>query len=91
MSQIPDDVICSLLTRAVSMELRDFGQPLGPMCVQWQGLPDHPCELIKRGCKVVHSTKGFANLREAEIRNMLRRPLSQKYVDSESERARNYN
>lgn len=71
-SRISDDVIFGLLTKAASMELHDFGQPLGPMCVRWKGLPAHPTELIRRRCKIVHSTKDFAGFREAEIRELFR-------------------
>lgn len=69
-SLLGEDHIFGLLTAALGMELHDFNEPDGPMSLEWKGMPDRPESLLQRGCKIVHSTRYFEELGEAEIRGI---------------------
>lgn len=69
-SVLADDFIFGLLTFAVGMKLHDFNRPSGPLCLQWKGLPDKPDKLLDLGVKIVHSTRSFEELVEADIRKI---------------------
>jgi hypothetical protein len=69
-SLLGEDHIFGLLAAALGMELHDFNEPDGPMSIEWKGMPDRPESLLQRGSKIVHSTRYFEELGEAEIRRI---------------------
>jgi hypothetical protein len=54
---IAEDVVFSLLTKAVGLDLHEFAGPAQPFALAWQGLPMAPSEILVRGKKVIHSVK----------------------------------
>ncbi len=71
-SQLEEDHIFSLLAKSVGLELADFASGELPMGMEWKGLPYSPQELVAKKKKVIHSTRRWKDLGEAEIRNFFR-------------------
>ncbi|MEK7587094.1 MAG: hypothetical protein AAB453_04465 [Patescibacteria group bacterium] len=66
-SGISEDFLFSLLTCTSGYRLSDFATGDFPMGLRWQGLPDSPQNLIKRGKKVIHSTKFWKDINQKSI------------------------
>jgi hypothetical protein len=71
-AKLQNDHTYSLLCRAVSLDLVDFNIPNGPLAITWRGLPASPADLIEQGAKVVHSTRFWKNMDEAQVRTFFR-------------------
>jgi len=73
-----DDHIISMLTVAAGYQIGDFSGPDDPMALKWIGLPAHPADLLGRGKLVTHSVRSWADLSQADIREIFaaaRQPL----------------
>ncbi|MGI4022392.1 MAG: glycosyltransferase [Janthinobacterium lividum] len=73
---LEEDHIFGLLTKAIDFELGDLETGNLPFGVAWRGLPTSPEELHKRGKKIIHSTKVWKDMSEAEIREFFREKRS---------------
>ncbi|MBX3086291.1 MAG: hypothetical protein KF716_31940 [Anaerolineae bacterium] len=71
-AKLQNDHTYSLLCKAVALDLIDFNVPNGPMAITWRGLPASPQDLIEQGAKVVHSTRFWKNMDEAQVRTFFR-------------------
>ncbi|MEX8547250.1 MAG: glycosyltransferase [Mucilaginibacter sp.] len=69
---LEEDHIFGLLTKAIGFELGDLESGNLPFGVSWRSLPTSPEELYKRGKKIIHSTKIYKDLNEADIRQFFR-------------------
>lgn len=69
---LEEDHIFGLLTKAVDFELGDLETGNLPFGVAWRGLPTSPEELYTRGKKIIHSTKVWKDMSEADIRSFFR-------------------
>lgn len=67
-SKLPEDSIFGLLVKSLGIKMGEFNGKSFPLGVAWKGLPDSPENLFKRGKKVIHSTKNYKDLSEADIR-----------------------
>ncbi len=65
---LEEDHIFGLLAKAIDFELDDLETGNLPFGVAWRGLPTSPEELYKRGKKIIHSTKRWNDMSEADIR-----------------------
>jgi hypothetical protein len=76
-THLEEDHIFGLCLYACGMRLMDFGwrEDDLPMGVKHKGLPASPAELVERRKSIVHSTKYFGSLDEAEVRATFRRLL----------------
>ncbi|MBX3065806.1 MAG: hypothetical protein KF726_22700 [Anaerolineae bacterium] len=71
-AKLQNDHTYSLLARALGLELVDFNLPNGPMAITWRGLPASPQDLVERGAMVVHATRFWGQMDEAQIRTFFR-------------------
>jgi hypothetical protein len=69
---LQEDHLFGLLVKAVGKEMGDLASRDGPFACAWQDLPAPPDEVLRRGKKVVHSTRRCGNLGEEEIRAAFR-------------------
>jgi len=69
---LEEDHIFGLLAKAVDFELGDLETGNLPFGVAWRGLPTSPEELYLRGKKIIHSTKRWKDMSEADIRQFFR-------------------
>lgn len=71
---LQEDYSFGLALYAIGYRLDEFGDRDDdlPMGVNWKGLPASPEELLRRGKSLIHSTKFFEDLDEAEIRQRFR-------------------
>ena len=69
-SELGEDHIMALLTRAAGYKICDFGGPDDPMALRWQGLPAAPADLLAKGKLVIHSVRHWGDLAEDEIRRI---------------------
>ena len=69
-SNLGEDHIMTLITKAAGYEVGDFGNPDGPMALKWRGLPADPQELLAAGKLVTHSVRSWRHLTEQQIRNI---------------------
>lgn len=65
---LEEDHIFGLLAKAVDFELGDLETGNLPFGVSWRSLPASPEELHQRGKKIIHSTKIWKDMTEADIR-----------------------
>jgi len=65
-----EDHITSMLTVAAGYRIGDFSGPDDPMALKWVGLPCHPLDLLARGKLVTHSVRSWADLSQAELREI---------------------
>ncbi len=66
---LEEDHIFGLLAKAADFELGDLESGNLPFGVSWRSLPASPEELVKKGKKIIHSTKVWKDKSEADIRN----------------------
>lgn len=66
--KLEEDHIFSLLARLLDYELVDLSMGTMPFGVAWKGLPASPEELFKLNKKIIHSTRFWKDLTEADIR-----------------------
>lgn len=71
-AKLQNDHIYGLLAAALGLELLDFNLPNGPMAITWRGLPASPQDLVERGAMVVHSTRFWGQMDEAQVRTFFR-------------------
>lgn len=64
-----EDLMFSLLTRAIDFQLVDLSGDGLPFGIAWKGLPASPETLHQRNKKIIHSTRFWQNLGEKEIRD----------------------
>jgi hypothetical protein len=71
---LQEDYIFGLCLSSIGYHLGEFGNRFDdlPMGVDWGALPASPEELIRLGKSIIHSTKGFGNMNEQEIRDEFR-------------------
>jgi hypothetical protein len=71
-SRLQEDHLFALWLHALRMGLADFGSAEDnlPFAAKHRGLPAHPNSLLAQGKSLVHSTKYFGDLSEAEIRKV---------------------
>src|SRR5689334_3507393 len=67
-TELGEDVLVSLLVKAVGMELVDFCSDGDAFGVRYKGLPDEPARLTARGFSIIHSVKNDTQFTEDEIR-----------------------
>lgn len=70
--ELQDDMLFGVMAYAVGMHLADFATGDLPLGVRWRGLPCSPQELIARDKKVIHSTRFWQDMDEAQIREFFR-------------------
>lgn len=63
-----EDLLFSLLTRAVDFKLTDLAMPGGPIGCAWTGLPAPPEVLLHDRKKLIHSTRFWKEMDEAAVR-----------------------
>jgi glycosyltransferase involved in cell wall biosynthesis len=71
-SLLQEDHILGLLAKAAGIEMGDFVSGDLPMALEWKGLPCSPHELVARRKKITHSTRGWKDIGENEIREFFR-------------------
>jgi hypothetical protein len=69
-SKLGEDHLMALLTMAAGYRIGDFGGPLDPLALKWQGLPGHPADLLATGKLVTHSVRFWKDLSEEDIRSI---------------------
>jgi hypothetical protein len=69
-SRLGEDHIMALLTMAAGYRIGDFGGPIDPLALKWQGLPAHPADLLAAGKLVTHSVRYWQNLSKQQIRGI---------------------
>ena len=69
-SNLGEDHIMTLLTKAAGYGVGDFGSPDDPMALKWRGLPADPHELLASGKLVTHSVRSWGQLNEQQIRSI---------------------
>jgi len=69
-SKLGEDHLMALLTMAAGYKIGDFGGPLDPLALKWQGLPAHPADLLAAGKLVTHSVRSWKDLGEPQIRGI---------------------
>jgi hypothetical protein len=82
-TNLGEDHLMGLLTRAAGYELADFATGSGPIGIALKGLPAEPEELVRMGKKIIHSIKNHPGKTEREIRDhfrVLRQPAGRPYV-----------
>ena len=69
---LEEDHIFALALRSLRFDFAEFGNREDdlPMGVKWIGLPASPAELVSKGKNIIHSTRGWNELDEAEIRGI---------------------
>jgi hypothetical protein len=67
----------ALLTRAAGYRIGDFGGPIDPLALKWQGLPAHPADLLNAGKLVTHSVRSWQDLTERQIRDIFAKERTQ--------------
>ncbi len=70
--KLQEDHLFSLLCRAAGMEIGDFGAPGRPMSIAWRGLYEPPQALVDSGKKLIHSTRGYQDIDEEQVRAFFR-------------------
>ena len=63
-----EDLLFSLLVRAIGMELGDLSAHGEPIGCAWKGLPATPLQLHQDGRKIIHSIRFHGDLKEPDIR-----------------------
>jgi hypothetical protein len=76
-SKLGEDHIMALLTVAAGYRIGDFGGPIDPMALKWQGLPAHPVDLLASGKLVTHSVRYWPGLSERQIRDIFAQARTQ--------------
>ncbi len=71
-SLLEEDHIFGLLVKSVGVDMADFALGNRPMAMEWKCLPDSPEQLVENKKKIIHSTRKWNDLGEAEIRKILR-------------------
>ncbi|HYE55801.1 MAG TPA: glycosyltransferase family A protein [Chitinophagaceae bacterium] len=70
--ELEEDHLFSILVRSVGFRLGDLSSDHLPMGCAWKGLPASPAELHAKGKKIIHSTRFWKQMNEAEIREWFR-------------------
>ena len=68
----PEDVMMGMYTKASGMQMKGFvadGEVFG---IRHKGLPDTLPRLVERGFSIIHSTKDYGHLTEAQIREFFK-------------------
>jgi hypothetical protein len=68
-SKLSEDIIFSLMVRALGYQLGDFATGSLPMGLRWRGLPDSPENLLARNKKIIHSINFWESTNEDAIRS----------------------
>ena len=76
-SKLGEDHIMALLTTAAGYRIGDFGGPIDPLALKWQGLPAHPADLLNAGKLVTHSVRSWQDLTERQIRDIFAKERTQ--------------
>ena len=71
-ANLGEDHIFSLLAKSEGFELAGLSEGTLPFCCEWKQLPAPPEEIIALGKKIVHSTRGFGDMNEADVRSVFR-------------------
>lgn len=71
-AKLQNDHLFSLLAKACGLDLVNFNAPHGPLAVVWRGMPAAPADLVDQGTKLIHSTRFWQNMDEAQIRTFFR-------------------
>lgn len=71
-SKLEEDHIFAMSTYSVNMKIADFVTSNYPMCLKWKGMPTSPEEIHALGKKVIHSTRYFNELNEADVRQLFK-------------------
>jgi len=64
-----EDHLFALLAKSLGFELGDLSAGRLPFGCAWKGLPVSPEQLKKDGKKIIHSTRSWQDMKEADIRN----------------------
>lgn len=67
-----EDHLFGLLAKATGFELGNMASGTLPFACAWKGLPAAPGQLLTEGKKVIHSTRFWHNMNEAQIREYYR-------------------
>ena len=70
---LEEDHLFSLLVKAVGFDLGDLSSGNLPFACAWKELPASPEKLFDEGKKVIHSTREYKNLNEADIRRFFQK------------------
>jgi len=65
---LEEDHLFSLLVKSVGLNFGDLSSGNLPFGCAWKGLPASPRELYASGKKIIHSTRYWAHMNEADIR-----------------------
>lgn len=71
-SQLGEDQLFALLTRAAGFDIGDLATGSGPLGIRWRGLPASPEDLLFRGKKIVHSVRFWEQQDENQVRAIFR-------------------
>lgn len=67
-----EDHLFGLLAKATGFELGNMASDNMPFACAWKGLPAAPEQLFNQGKKIIHSTRFWHNMNEAQIREYYR-------------------
>ena len=68
----PEDVMMGMYTKAAGMQMKGYVADDEAFGVRHKGLPDILPRLIERGFSVIHSTKDYGHLTEAQVREFFK-------------------
>lgn len=71
-ANLGEDLLFSLLVKAVGLNLADLSSPSGPVGCAWKGLPASPQTLYRDGKKLIHSIRFWKDSDEAAIRQFFK-------------------
>ena len=83
-SALQEDHLFALWLGSLGLRLADFGGDKDelPMGAKHKGLPAHPTRLLEKRKALVHSTRGFEDLDESEIRELFREDRQRRSRDT---------
>jgi hypothetical protein len=67
-SNMGEDQLCALFTKACGYNLGDFATGSYPLGVQWKGLPQSPQSLLDNSKTIIHSVRFWKDMDEQTIR-----------------------
>jgi hypothetical protein len=68
----PEDVMMGMYTKASGMQMKGYVGDDEVFGVRHKGLPDNLPRLVERGFSIIHSTKDYGHLTEAQIREFFK-------------------
>jgi glycosyltransferase involved in cell wall biosynthesis len=68
-----EDHLFSLLAKVVGLELGDLASGNLPFGLAWKGLPASPEMLLQKNKKIIHSTRKWENMNEADVRGYFKK------------------